>query len=268
MLRLSALSLALGLLTGAHAAVPDPLAAALKRGADDFDRWAYTETTIARDKDGKPEGGETIVRFDPSKPFEEQFTPLKVDGHEPTEKERGKYRKEGVARGKQLQQDADKPKPDAGKDDDAPPVMDLNGQKATVDLEHAKLVEEQGVLLTYEIPLQPKGKGGSIPLDKLKILLRVNRERGILENVRIRLLAPFRLKLVAKISSGEFNLDFAEVETKYPPVLAALRVDFSASVLFFRKTGSFEDRRTDFQRVKPYFEKFGVKIGPLKALPF
>jgi len=27
-------------------------------------------------------------------------------------------------------------------------------------------------------------------------------------------------------------------------------------------------KRTEFQRVKPYSDKFGVKIGPLKALDF
>ena len=45
-------------------------------------------------------------------------------------------------------------------------------------------------------------------------------------------------------------------------------IDYSASVLFVKKADSFEATRADFQRVKPYSERFGVKIGPLRALPF
>ena len=45
--------LALFLGAGAHAAVPAPLEAALKRGAEEFERWAYTETTVTRDRAGK-----------------------------------------------------------------------------------------------------------------------------------------------------------------------------------------------------------------------
>lgn len=268
------LACALGLAVGAHAAIPAPIEAALQRGSDEADRWAYTETTVSRDKDGKVEGGgETIVRFDPSKPFEEQFTPLKVTGHEPTDKERAKYRKQGIERGKALQRDAEKPASEKPEDEkkekgESSPELNLNGQRAVLALEKAKLIEETGPLLTYEIPLEPKQKGGAIPLDKLKILLRVNREKSMVDNLNVRLLAPFRLKLVAKISAGDFNLDFAEIDPKYPPVLSAIRVNFSASLLFIRKTGSFEQRHTDFQRVKPYFDRFGVKIGPLKALPF
>ncbi len=45
-------------------------------------------------------------------------------------------------------------------------------------------------------------------------------------------------------------------------------MDDSASVLFVKKADLFEPTRAAFQRVKPYREKFGVKISPLRALPF
>jgi hypothetical protein len=38
--------------------------------------------------------------------------------------------------------------------------------------------------------------------------------------------------------------------------------------MFIPVGGRFGMKRTDFQRVKPYSEKFGVKIGPMKALDF
>ena len=52
---------------------------AMKGSAQDTEHWAYTETTRIQDKKGK-KFEETIVRFDPSKPYAEQYTPLKIDG--------------------------------------------------------------------------------------------------------------------------------------------------------------------------------------------
>jgi hypothetical protein len=257
------LACALGLWVGAHAAVPAPLDAALKRSSDDADRWAYTETQVSRDKTGKADEGETIVRFDPSQPFEAQFTPIKVDGHEPTEKERAKFRQQGIRRGEQLQREAEKAE---GKEPAAAPTLNFNSKKFKLALENAKVVEEQGALLTYEIPLESIGKP-PFPLERIRIRVRVNRDKTMVENVNVRVLEPFRIKVVAKVSRGDFSLDFIEVDPKYPPVMASLRVEYSASLLLLSHTGSVEERRTDFKRVKPYFDRFGVKIGPLKSLP-
>lgn len=237
----------------------------MKRASDEADHWAYTETRVERDKTGKVVDGETIVRFDPSKPFEEQFTPLKVEGREPTEKDRAKYRKQGVQRGEHLQREAER----AEKTDqpaEERPLLNFNSKKFVVALERATVIEEKGSLITYEVPLDAIGKP-PFPLERIRIRMRVNREKNLVENLNVRVLEPFRVKVVAKVRSGDFNLDFAEIDPKYPPVPTSIRVDFSASLLLLSKTGSFEQRCADYQRVKPYFDRFGVKIGPLKALP-
>ena len=44
--------------------------------------------------------------------------------------------------------------------------------------------------------------------------------------------------------------------------------DATATILFMKFGGSLDLRRTDFKRVRPYSERFGVKIGPMKALEF
>ena len=84
--------------------VPPLLLDALTKLSQDFDQWAYTETRTANDTEGKTKG-ETIIRFDPSKPYAEQLTPLKIDGKTPTDKQLKDYQKRGERRGERLAKD-------------------------------------------------------------------------------------------------------------------------------------------------------------------
>jgi hypothetical protein len=255
--------LALFLGAGARAAMPAPLEAALKRAAEEFERWAYTETTVIRDRTGKARKGETIVRVDPSKPYEEQFTPLKIAGKEPTEKQRAKYRQRGIEHGKQLEQETAK----VASGVENPLSINIGDRRATVDFANARLVNEAGSLLTYELPLRPEGDN-RLPVEKFQLVMRVDRDRQSIEHAGLRLVAPLRVMMVAKVERGEMTASFTPVDPKLPSVLSVVRMDYSASALFVKKADIFEATRADFQRVKPYSEKFGVKIGPLRALPF
>ena len=76
--------------------------AALKNTQQDPEHWAYTETTVKKIGLGKTPAGETVVRFDPSKPYSDQFTVLKVEGRPPRDKDIKKYRARGEKRGEGL----------------------------------------------------------------------------------------------------------------------------------------------------------------------
>jgi len=136
-----------------------------------------------------------------------------------------------------------------------------------VDFANARLVNEAGSLLTYELPLLPVENNG-FPVKKFQLVVRVDRDRQSFEHAALRLIAPLRVMLVAKVQSGEMTASFTTVDPKLPSVLSTMRMDYSASVLLVKKAEIFETTRADFQRVKPYSEKFGVKIGPLRVLPF
>ena len=71
------------------------LTTALQRVADDFPRWAYTEHRVMRDSAGKVKS-EQILRYDPSKPYEQQWTPVMINGREPSDRDRPKYRRRGA----------------------------------------------------------------------------------------------------------------------------------------------------------------------------
>ncbi len=80
--------------------------------------------------------------------------------------------------------------------------------------------------------------------------------------------AAFRVKLVVKVKTGEASIDFGAVDPARDPIPVQMSGDATATVLFLKFGGSFDVKRTEFQRVKPYSERFGVKIGPMKALDF
>jgi hypothetical protein len=242
--------------------VPPLLLDALTKVSQDFDRWAYTETRTSADTDGKSKG-ETIVRFDPSKPYAEQFTPIKINGEPPTEKQRQSYRSRGEGRGKRLERDEAAGKAPGG--DMA--RLRINGENAPVDLAHATIASETPTSVTYLVPLLRDAKT-SLPVEKFELLARVNKERRAFENVSLRLRESFRMKLIVKIQSGEANIDFTVPDPKFVPVPTEFRGGGTVSVMFIKFGGNFDVKRTEYQRVKPYSEKFGVKIGPLKALDF
>jgi hypothetical protein len=242
--------------------IPPLLYEALGKVARNFDRWAFTETRKATDEHGVPKG-ETVVRFDPSRPYAEQFQPLLIEGKRPTERQLKDFRRRGEKRGEKLAREEA-----AGKTPGSePPRFGINGSTATVDLAHAVVASENADSVTFEVPLKNDGHG-TLPVEKFQLFARVNRQHGTFENVALRVRSAFRVKLVVKVRSGEASVDFARVDGAHDPVPVAVSGDASATVLFMKFGGSFDFKRTDFQRVKPYGERFGVKIGPLKALDF
>jgi hypothetical protein len=246
----------------AHATIPPPLADALAKLPQDFDHWAYTETRRFTDLKGRVK--ETITRFDPSKPYAEQFTPIKINNLEPTKKQLEEYRKRGERRGKRLEQEDGEGKIPAAQT----PSLNINGSTLPVDLEHAILhTDGPAGQLLYEIPLKSDPKS-PVPIEKFQLFARLNAENHALENVSLKLRESFRVKLIANIKSGEASIDFTSIDPKFNPFPTSLTGDGRVSFFFIPLGGQFEIKRTDFQRVKPYHEKFGVKIGPLKALDF
>ncbi len=242
--------------------VPPLLLEALNKLSQDFDRWAYTETTVNTDTKGKPKG-ETVVRFDPSKPYAEQYTPLKINGEPPSEKQLRDYRKRGEKRGERLEREEAEgkaPGSTVGR-------FRLGSDNAAIDLAHAVIESETEAAVTYNVPLRNDPKS-TLPVEKFELLARLSKERRALENVALRVRDSFRMKLVVKVKGGSANIDFSVVDPKFVPVMSSVSGAGTASVMFIPVGGRFDLKRTDFQRVKPYSERFGVKIGPMKALDF
>ncbi|MDI1318841.1 MAG: hypothetical protein PSW75_01430 [bacterium] len=237
--------------------------AAMKNSSQDTEHWAYTESSVAKTSKGR-ERGETIMRFDPSKPYAEQFTPLQVEGKPPTERqlkaarERGEKRGERVSRAAQAAKDPTYVPP--------PAQLRIGGNSVTPDLDHPLVIRGEEGRVTFEVPVSSPQK--DIPMDKFQVLVTVARSAVQIENVSFTIRESFRVKLIAKIKAGEASMDFTVVDPKYPPVLTSLTGDFDASILFIPVSGTFTRTRTEWKRVKSYDERLQVKIGPLQLMDF
>lgn len=223
----------------------------LEKTARDLLRWACTQTMIQRDEKGRVKT-QAVVRYDPSKPYPEQWTPISVDGNPPAPKDLRKYRRWG----ERAQRRAENP------ESDTRPTL---GEAMNVAA--ARVVAVDAATLTFNVPLR-KDRNERFPPEKFEVLVRLRRETGALENIAVQLRAAFRTRLVVKVKSGEGTLNFASVDPTHPPTLVDLRGDASASIFFVSVGGEYELTRTDFKYVRPYHERFEVQIGPMRAIDF
>lgn len=231
----------------------------LLKTADDLRRWAYTEHRVIREPNGKVKS-DVLLRHDPSKPYAEQWTPLKIDGKEPSERERAKYRK----RGEQSAPRGTQATGSAGSGSRSSRRVTLG---EVLDVPRASIAAETSTHWIFEIPLLKVGNQ-RFPPEKFQVHARIRKHERLLENIAVKLRDLFRSKLVVKVKSGEGSIDFAAVDPKYPPTMVRITGDASASILLVSIGGSVVLERKDLKHVKPFDERFEVQIGNLKAIDF
>lgn len=243
------------------AAVPEPLDEAFQKLARDSGSWAYTEVSVSVDAKGT-KSTETIVAFDPSQPFPEQFTPIKINGQEPTEKQRGNYRRAGEARERRLERQVDSARDELLR-------LNVAGRWIIVDLEHAVVAQETETVIHYDIPLLPDGTGANaLPPEKFRLRARVHKADRVFEQAELSLREPIKVGKLAKLRALAYTFGFARVDEKFSPAIVALRADTSGALLFFGRRDIREIVRRDFRRVTPYHSRFDVKIGPMRTIDF
>ncbi|HVW19707.1 MAG TPA: hypothetical protein VHC86_00685 [Opitutaceae bacterium] len=234
---------------------PALLARALQKVVDDRERWAYTQTAVWRDGRDRVLNT-TVLRVDPSQPYERQYVPLSINGRPPTAAEIQKYRALGERHGRALEKAENAGRPPPGRS-----LGDL------VELDRAAVVSQDAATVIYEVPLRADNNE-RFPPDKFQVLIAVDRQSQSLRHVSAHLRAPWRKAVVLNVKSGELDVDFAAVDAKHNPAMTAIRGDGRGSVLFLPLGRSYEQTRADFKHVRPFDERFGVKIGPIKALDF
>jgi len=224
----------------------------LYKVAEGLSRWAYTEHRIMRDGKGKVKS-EQIVRFDPSKPYPEQWTPVQIGGKPPSEREIARYRRKG--------EDSDPEKVSTSSRRSQPSLGEV------LDVGRSFMFSETETHWVFEIPLLKFGNE-RFPPEKFQVLARVKKDGQLLENISLLLRESFRAKLVVKVKSGDASLDFVQVNPKFPPTLVKIEGDAAWSILFVGGGGAVELTRTELKHVKPFDERFDVQIGTLKAIDF
>jgi hypothetical protein len=256
----------IGSAAGRAADVPAQLMQAFVNVSREDNHWAYTETTVVRPKSAKDkEDVLTVVRVDPSRPYAEQYTPLLVEGHQPTARELREYRQKGEKRAEELAQGATRGRGGrGGRQSDG----DDEEFKALLDVDSIKVTAETATAITYHVPLRKGAKVQGVKLDKIEFDVRITKEeKPTIEHMEMHLLGAMRVMLVANVKSADFSVDFTRVDPKYPPVLSRVKGAAKVSVLLVaRMSPAIDQTRTDYERVEPYDSRFKVQIGPLKVL--
>ena len=223
--------------------VPSPLREAVRKVGRDAGRWAYTQHTVSRGK-GKEAVEDVIARYDPSQHYDVQWTLLKVNGKPATPAQIRKHRKERAK---------------------------LEKNRTTLgelmQLDQAKVVAESEDTVVYEVPIRLE-KGAKVRPEQVRILLNVARDEQVLTSIDLKLLEPIRAFVVAKLSAGGVQFRFAQVDPEFPPPLVTLDVSLKAKLGFVPVEQNTRQTRSDFKRVKPYDERFNVKLGPLQTIDF
>lgn len=234
---------------------------AMKNSAQDTEHWAYTETTTMKASKGRPHGP-TVVRFDPSRPYAEQYTPVTVKGKPPSRRDLTKYREKGEKRGEKLNR-----RYEAAAKAGAKPGQVLNEINPGMDFNHLLVVQEDAERITFDVPLKPVRK--DIPVEKLQFLVQLGKQAQQAEMATLRFKESVRMKLVAKVKAGaEASIHFGIVDPNFGPVITSMTGDLGLSLLFIPVDATVVATRTEWQRVKAFDERFSVNLAPLQLLGF
>jgi len=223
------------------------LAGAIQKLIADEDHWAFTQTTQRYDKSGKPDGGTTVERYDPSKPLEQEWQLIQYAGHAPTDLETHiwHWQKEKA--------------------------MKRHGEKTlgdVLDLDHSTDTSETPASVTFLVPIL-KGASDRFPADKLEVFMSVDKRLGALTAFSLRPKQPFRYAGVVKVESGDLEGRLDVVQDNTTPALVWWKGSGRLRILGLIPVGiGREASYADFKRVTPFSDRFEVKIGDVKALNF
>jgi len=257
----------------------------LKQALEEFKEtdglcWAYTETRLPSLVDAK---GEPIksgkhkmevskTRIDPSKTYDEQFVPLAVDGQPPSAKRVEECRKmcENAAKNAERRALAEAKKAEQeGAEEPAEKKESHGGKtaKPALDLEHAVVVADDPLSITYQLPL-PDVKKEKFDPKNFELLIRVNKEQHMVESVHLQMKKSMRVKLIVKIRAMEVNADFRRVQPNLPPAMVSIKATVDCSAFFKTFNMVYVCTNDDYVRVKSYDKRFRVNSGPLQLLNF
>jgi hypothetical protein len=213
------------LVPAAKAADTSLLETAVQDWLGERDQWAFTQRAVEYDSN-RPK--ERLERFDPSQAGDRRWTLLAIDGREPTEQERAAWAKKKFKKNRRR---FDQPFGD---------YFDFNG---------AKVLEDTATFVRYEVPLR-SDKSWLFPIDKLHVVVTVNKETRALERLTAHVREPFKVLLgIARILGGDVDLNFLTLDGDLPVAPETSQPTGSVRVTATRFGERVEFTWSDFRRV-------------------
>ena len=191
------------------------------------DHWAFTQRAVEYE-DGQPR--ERLERYDPSRPGNERWTLLAINGHLPTPQQRAEWAKKKFRKNRRRIDT---------------PIGDF------FDFEDARLLSDSGRLAHYEVPLR-RDKNWLFQTDKVKVVVSVNKETQALEHLAADVREPVKVLLgLAKITDGKLDLSFLNFDDDARPGPESAQPTGSARVVVSKFGERAEFTWSDFKRVSP-----------------
>lgn len=170
-----------------HAEVPPLLRDIAERWSREPQQWSFTQ--YVRESDSKGVVEDRLERFDLSAGYEKRWRLVKLNGRTPTGEEVEEWSK----------------KKNRGKKRDPKSWLEY------VDLENARVKEEDTRLVTYEVPLKRAGGGFLFPGDKVAVVLTIDKQSRSIAHAQASIDAPFNVALgLAQVVDLDLNLSLPE----------------------------------------------------------
>jgi hypothetical protein len=220
--------LPLFLLIGSTAFSRPQDAAILRQVADNWlderDRWAFTQ--LVREYDGDSVKQERVERYDPSKGYANRWQLISIDGKPatPQQWEEWNHRKNKKHR---------RPKPSVSEN---------------FDFADAKVVKETAQTIRYELPLRSSVEW-LFPINKVELLVTINKTGPALEQVQAKISEPFRVALgLARVLDIDLDLQMEPPPTVDP---AGAKPSGTAHAVVTKFGDRVEYFWSNFKRVTP-----------------
>ena len=208
---------------------PELLDDAIRKWIADEDHWAYTQRLRLQDRSKAVE--ERVERYDPSKPDDQQWQLLEIGGRTPTPDDIKAWQRR---KQRELKRRNERPLAEY------------------FDFDHATVAEETAESIRYEVPLR-KEANRRVPLDKILVMVTVNKSRHDLEALTAGLKETFRMALgTTKVTNAGLDIRFQSLDPKYASQPETIHASGTARVVLFFKVGAEADVSwSDFKRVSP-----------------
>lgn len=189
------------------------------------DQWAYTQVIRRTDRDG----GDTVARFDPTKPDGAKWELIKLKGHAPSNAEADRWCRHRTGEVNQT---------------DGRTLADL------LDLERASICQETATSIRFKVPLK-KNTIARVPTENFVAYAEINRADQSIQRFSIFLQQSVRMiggAAELQSAQGEVTFDTVDQSTSTRPT--RIVASGTGQALFKRVNRSAEILYTDQRRVK------------------
>jgi hypothetical protein len=174
---------------GLRAEVPPLLQEVADKLAKERQLWAFTQ--FVREFDGDQVVLERLERYDPARGQARRWQLLKLNGKTPTAAEVETWNKR-----------KNRPPKRAPK-----PVAEY------LDLEHARVREQDAESISYEVPFR-RSAGGLFPGDKVELTLTINKKLRAIERAQVSIDGSFKVALgLAEVVGLDLDLELPDGDT-------------------------------------------------------